>query len=81
METVLLRRAEGEGELWECLTRPGKKTRPGAVVAYPGGVTGHVTGVLEGGVRLIRFNYKGNFMEKLDEIGIMPLPPYITTRL
>ncbi len=81
VETVLLRRAAGEGELWECLTRPGKKTRPGAVLTYAGGVTGQVTGVLEGGVRLIRFQYEGNFMEKLDEIGMMPLPPYITKRL
>ena len=44
-------------------------------------MTGQVTGVLEGGVRLIRFQYEGNFMEKLDEIGMMPLPPYITKRL
>ena len=81
VETVVRRRAVGEGELWECLTRPGKKTRPGAVLTYAGGVTGQVTGVLEGGVRLIRFQYEGNFMEKLDEIGMMPLPPYITKRL
>lgn len=82
IETVLLSREENaEGEVWRCLTRPGKKTRIGARIVYSDELCGVVTDVLEGGIRVIRFEYEGVFNEILDRIGIMPLPPYITEKL
>lgn len=82
IETVLLSRMENsEGECWKCLTRPGKKTRVGAKIIYSDELSGIVTDVLEGGIRVIKFEYQGVFNEILDRIGIMPLPPYITEKL
>ncbi len=82
VETVLLSRAGGEqGEVWQALTKPGKKTRVGQIIDYPEGLRGEVIGVLDDGVRLIRFSYTGVFMELLEKIGLMPLPPYIKKRL
>lgn len=82
IETVLLSRVDGEeGEVWQALTRPGKKTRVGQKLLYPEGLSGEVIDVLEGGVRVIRFTYEGVFLELLEKIGLMPLPPYIKRRL
>ncbi len=82
IETVLLSRAEDqEGEAWKCLTRPGKKTRIGQKIIYSPELSGTVIDVLEGGIRLIKFEYDGVFNEILDRVGIMPLPPYITEKL
>ncbi len=82
IETVLLSRMEdAEGEVWKCLTRPGKKTKIGAKILYSEELCGVVTDVLDGGIRVIRFEYDGVFNEILDRIGIMPLPPYITEKL
>ena len=83
IETVLLHPVKDkEGEVWECLTRPGKKTGVGDTVVYGNGeLTGEVINVCEGGTREIRFTYNGVFPEILDKIGTMPLPPYITQRL
>ena len=82
IETVLLSRYESEeGETWKCLTRPGKKTKVGQKIVYSDELSGTVIDVLEGGIRVIRFEYNGGFNEILDRIGLMPLPPYITKRL
>lgn len=82
IETVLLSRQEGaDGEAWKCLTRPGKKTRVGQRIIYSDELSGVVTDVLEGGIRVIKFEYDGVFNEILDRTGIMPLPPYITKKL
>ncbi len=82
IETVLLSRMEdAEGEVWKCLTRPGKKTKIGQRVIYSDELSGVVTDVLEGGIRVIKFEYDGVFNEILDRVGIMPLPPYITKKL
>lgn len=83
IETVLLRRVtDKNGETWECLTRPGKKTGVGDTVVYGNGLlSGEIISVCEGGTREIRFSYDGVFPEILDKIGSMPLPPYITQRL
>ena len=83
IETVLLRRVKDkDGEVWECLTRPGKKTGVGDKVVYGDGLLeGEVINVCEGGTREIRFTYQGVFPEILDRVGTMPLPPYITKRL
>ncbi|MCD8087066.1 MAG: tRNA preQ1(34) S-adenosylmethionine ribosyltransferase-isomerase QueA [Oscillospiraceae bacterium] len=78
---VLLLRDLGEN-CWECLTRPGKKMRPGTAVTFGDGeLTGVVESVAEGGNRVIRFSYQGIFLEILDRLGQMPLPPYIKAQL
>lgn len=80
IEVVLLRDL-GEGK-WECLTRPGKKTRPGAEIIFGNNeLTGVVEEVTEGGNRIIRFHHEGIFLEILDKLGNMPLPPYIKASL
>ncbi len=70
------------GKTWECLVRPGKKCRPGTKLSFGDGkLTATVESVLEGGNRLIRFDYEGIFLEVLEELGRMPLPPYIKEEL
>ena len=67
---------------WECLVRPGKKMRPGHQVVFGDGeLTGEVESVSEGGNRIIRFQYEGIFLEILERLGRMPLPPYIKEQL
>lgn len=67
---------------WECLVRPGKKLRQGARLSFGAGeLQAEVTQVLEGGNRLIRFSYDGIFLELLERLGKMPLPPYIKEEL
>ena len=81
---VLLLREHGEDE-WECLTYPGRRTRPGTDIIFGGGIArAHVTQVLDGGNRMVKLDFdreKYNIHTLLDEIGTMPLPPYITERL
>jgi len=78
---VLLLTDKGDG-VWECLTRPGHKTRPGTELSFgEGELTATVEQVTEGGNRLIRFHYDGIFMEILEKLGRMPLPPYIHEEL
>ena len=81
IELVLLT-DKGDG-VWECLTRPGKKCRVGAELTFGGGkLTATVEEILpDGGNRLIRFHYTGVFLEVLEELGSMPLPPYIKEKL
>ena len=70
------------GDLWEVLAGPGRRAKPGYRLSFGGGLlTAEVLEVLEGGNRLVRFSYEGNFYETLDKIGQMPLPPYIKKRL
>ena len=79
-EVVLLREL-GDGR-WECLTRPGRKMRVGAKVCFGDGeLTGEVEDVLPDGGRVIRFTFQGIFLEVLERLGRMPLPPYIKERL
>lgn len=78
---VLLLIDRGE-KTWECLVRPGKHLRKGARLRFGDGeLTAEVTEVLEGGNRLVRFEYDGIFLEVLDRLGKMPLPPYIKEEL
>ena len=70
------------GDVWECITGPGKRAKPGTCFTFGDGIlSAEVTDVLEGGNRLVKFFYEGNFFNVLDEIGQMPLPPYITEKL
>ncbi|MCI8537627.1 MAG: tRNA preQ1(34) S-adenosylmethionine ribosyltransferase-isomerase QueA [Oscillospiraceae bacterium] len=78
---VLLLIDQGE-KTWECLVRPGRKLKPGAKVIFGNGeLTGEVTEEIEGGNRLVRFQYEGIFLEVLERLGKMPLPPYIKEEL
>ena len=78
---VLLLIDRGE-KTWECLVRPGRKMRTGAKLSFGNGeLTAEVVGELEGGNRLVRFDYEGIFLEVLDRLGKMPLPPYIKEEL
>ncbi len=80
IELLLLKRKEND--VWETLVKPGKKARTGAVITFGDGLlTGKIIDVLEDGNRLIQFHYEGIFEEILDELGQMPLPPYITHAL
>ena len=80
VELVLLRNL-GEGR-WECLSRPGRKTKPGTELQFgEGELTAVVESVAEGGNRIVRFRYEGIFLEVLERLGKMPLPPYIKEEL
>lgn len=80
IELVLLKDL-GEN-CWECLSRPGRKTRPGQEIIFGDGkLRGIVEDVISGGNRIVRFEYQGIFMEILEELGRMPLPPYIKAEL
>lgn len=69
-------------KVWECLVRPGKKLHTGARVTFGDGeLTAEVVDEVEGGNRLVRFDYEGIFLETLERLGKMPLPPYIKAEL
>ena len=80
IEILLLKRSEND--IWECLVKPGKKARPGAKITFGDGILkGEIIDVVDEGNRLIQFHYDGIFEEILDQLGEMPLPPYITHKL
>ena len=80
IEILLLKRREND--IWETLVKPGKKAKPGARIVFGDGLlVGEVSDVVEEGNRLIQFSYEGIFEEILDQLGQMPLPPYITHQL
>ena len=78
---VLLLIDRGE-KIWECLVRPGRHMRQGSKLSFGNGeLTAEVTEVLPDGNRLVRFDYDGIFLEVLERLGKMPLPPYIKEEL
>ena len=80
IEVLLLKKKENN--IWETLVKPGKKAKAGARISFGEGLlTGEVVGIADEGNRLIRFSYEGIFEEILDQLGQMPLPPYITHQL
>ena len=80
IEILLLKRHEND--IWECLVKPGKKARPGAKITFGDGILkGEIIDIVDEGNRLIQFHYDGIFEEILDQLGEMPLPPYITHKL
>lgn len=80
IEVLLLKREQDD--VWEVLVKPGKKAKPGAIITFGDGrLKAEVLEVVEDGNRKIRFSYQGIFEEILDELGQMPLPPYITHQL
>lgn len=80
IEVLLLKRRENN--IWETLVKPGKKAKVGAKISFGDGLLiGEVVEIVEEGNRLIQFTYEGIFEEILDQLGQMPLPPYITHQL
>ena len=80
IEVLLLKRKEND--TWETLVKPGKKAKVGAKISFGDGLlVGEVVDIVEEGNRLVKFDYKGIFEEILDQLGQMPLPPYITHQL
>ena len=78
---VLLLKDEGGG-VWECLTKPGRKTRTGTELSFGDGeLTATVVGERDDGNKLVQFHYEGIFLEVLERLGKMPLPPYIKEEL
>lgn len=79
-ELLLLKQVEDD--LWECLTKPAKSLKVGAKINFgEGKLIGEVVKEKEEGLRLVKFHYKGIFLEVLDSLGKMPLPPYIKEQL
>ncbi|MBQ6625004.1 MAG: tRNA preQ1(34) S-adenosylmethionine ribosyltransferase-isomerase QueA, partial [Clostridia bacterium] len=73
---------EIEDDVWECITGPGRRAKPGTEFVFGDGLLkAEIIDVLDGGNRKVRFIYDGNFFEILDKIGNMPLPPYIKEKL
>ncbi len=82
IEVLLLTRKNDLKDTWEVLVKPGKKARVGAKISFGNGkLIGEIIDIVEEGNRLIQFTYDGIFEEILDELGQMPLPPYITHKL
>lgn len=80
VEFLLLKRLEGDN--WEVMVKPGRKAKPGDRIEFGNGLLkAEVIEVVEGGNRIARFEYEGIFEQVLDELGQMPLPPYITHQL
>ncbi len=75
IEFLLLKRRNGD--VWETLVRPGRKVRQGDVIDFSPEVSAQVLGHGQDGARLVLFRYPGVFLERLEELGSMPLPPYI----
>ena len=80
VETLLLKQIKDN--VWECLTRPAKSLKVGAIINYgEGKLFGEVIEERDEGLRLVKFTYEGIFLEVLDSLGKMPLPPYIREQL
>jgi len=75
IEILLLRHLSDKD--WEIMVKPGKRAKVGARIVFSPELTGEITGTTQGGLRVITFEYSGIFKEIIDEIGLMPVPPYI----
>lgn len=78
IEFLLLNR---KNDIWECLSKPGKKAKIGTEIIFSDKLSAEVVDISEDGSRFLKFKYDGIFEEILDELGEMPLPPYITEKL
>lgn len=79
IEVLLLK--EKKKDQWECLVKPGRKMKIGTEIIFSSLLSGQVVNITEGGERVIEFKYEGIFEEVLDQLGEMPLPPYINEKL
>lgn len=78
IELLLLNRKD---DVWECLSKPGKKAKIGTKIIFSDKLSAEVVDISDDGSRFLKFEYEGIFEEILDELGEMPLPPYITEKL
>lgn len=82
IEVLLLKRKPDLKDTWEVLVKPGKKAKVGARISFGDGkLVGEIIDIVDEGNRIIKFEYDGIFEEILDQLGQMPLPPYITHKL
>ncbi len=79
IEVLLLK--QRENDRWQTLVKPGKKCKIGEIIEFSDKLSLEVVDILEDGQRIVEFKYNGIFNEILDELGTMPLPPYITEKL
>ncbi|MDD7363353.1 MAG: tRNA preQ1(34) S-adenosylmethionine ribosyltransferase-isomerase QueA [Peptoniphilus sp.] len=79
IEVLLVK--ELEPDFWQCMVRPGRKMKLGTTIEFSSDLSGTVEEITDDGLRLIRFNYEGVFIEILEKLGEMPLPPYIHEKL
>lgn len=77
VEVLLVRLEDGPENTWRCMTRSSKSLRVGTIMSFPAGISGQVVAELEEGQRRIRFTGADDFLATLEEVGHMPLPPYI----
>ncbi len=71
-----------EGDIWECIVRPGNKLHVGTIVVFQEGILrAEILEIMPGGTRKVKFQYQGIWNEILEQIGLMPLPPYIHEEL
>lgn len=77
IEIFLIRRAENEPDVWEAMVKPAKRLKKGDIVTFSHDFKAELVGEAEDGLRFMKFHYDGIFMERLAELGKMPLPPYI----
>ena len=77
IEIFLIKKLDDQKDTWEAMVKPAKRLKKGDIVAFSGDFKAELAGESEDGLRIIKFHYEGIFMERLAELGKMPLPPYI----
>mgnify|MGYP002709658092 FL=1 len=79
IEVLMLKNIDGD--IWECLCKPAKRVKEGTIIKFSDSLSAKCVGVFDEGIRHVEFIYNGIFMEILDQLGEMPLPPYIHEKL
>jgi len=77
VEVLLLRQHDTENNIWRCMTRSSRALKPGTLIDFPAEMTGEVVEAVDGGQRMVRFSSPASFLETLEQVGHVPLPPYI----
>ncbi len=79
IEVLMLKNIDGD--TWECLCKPAKRVKEGTIIKFSDSLSAKCVGIFDEGIRHVEFIYNGIFMEILDQLGEMPLPPYIHEKL
>ena len=77
VEILLLRQHDSANNIWRCMTRSSRALKAGTLLDFPAGITGEVVETVDDGQRMVRFSSPGSFLETLEQVGHVPLPPYI----
>ncbi|MEN8729122.1 MAG: tRNA preQ1(34) S-adenosylmethionine ribosyltransferase-isomerase QueA [Desulfuromonadales bacterium] len=77
VEVLLLRQHDTENNIWRCMTRSSRALKPGTLIDFPAEMTGEVLEAVGDGQRMVRFSSPASFLETLEQVGHVPLPPYI----